>query len=167
MKEKGISRRDFLRKSLWGTLSLLAIMSLAAFWVSLWPKPKVGNAASKVVVGEPADFPVGSVTYFRENRFYISRVETGFLAMTDICPHLACIVLWMPDEPSEDNLAEKGRFNCPCHVSTFDRYGEVKSGPSPRPVDLHPITLEATKLVVDTNTVIRRQAYEKSQPLKV
>jgi len=167
MKGKGVSRRDFLRISLWGTLSFLAIMSLAAFWVSLWPKTKAGNAGLKVIVGEPADFPVGSVTYLRANRFYISRVDKGFLAMSDICPHLACIVLWMPDDPSEDKLVEKGRFNCPCHVSTFDRYGEVKSGPSPRPMDLHPVTLEATKLVVDTGTVIKRQTYDESQVLKV
>ncbi|MEM1282004.1 MAG: Rieske 2Fe-2S domain-containing protein [Chlamydiota bacterium] len=39
---------------------------------------------------------------------------------TAVCTHLGCTV----------NLAETG-YSCPCHGSTYDRYGRVTGGPAP------------------------------------
>jgi Rieske Fe-S protein len=42
------------------------------------------------------------------------------------CPHMNCTVAWK---------AEQNGFDCACHISNFDQFGRVVSGPSPRPLD--------------------------------
>ena len=112
-----------------GVISVEAIRAL----------PKTAAFGSKFEAGKVGDFEVGSMTYFLDGRFYISRLPNGLLALYRKCTHLGCVVPWRPDEQSEDSLAASGRFNCPCHGSRFDRYGLVKGGPAPRPLDIFPI----------------------------
>ena len=46
--------------------------------------------------------------------------QTGFLALSSVCPHLGCQVFWE---------AAKDRFFCPCHNGVFDKSGQATSGP--------------------------------------
>ncbi|MEK7280990.1 MAG: ubiquinol-cytochrome c reductase iron-sulfur subunit [Chloroflexota bacterium] len=158
-----MSRRAFLTLAWWGAAGLLAVQGAVATVVSLWPKPKAGINAGKI-----SDFPFASVTYLPEGRFYISHVRTSkgnteLLALIPSCTHLKCVVPWRPEDPSEDNLAEKGRFNCPCHSAIYDRYGSVKGGPAPRPLDIFPITIKDGEVIVDTGTVIERDNGDKNR----
>lgn len=166
-KEKDITRRAFLRRGLWAALAVLAVESLGATLASLWPKAQSSTASNKIRVGKASDFPIGSVTHFADGGFFLSHVDSGFLALSQVCTHLGCITPWKPEEKSEDKLGPKGRFNCPCHGSIFDRYGQVIVAPATRPMDLHPITLDGDQLVVDTGVIIRRQTYQETQVLKV
>ncbi len=166
MDKRGLTRRQFLSRAWWGVAGLMVIEAAGGLVVSLWPKSKAGAFGGKVAVAsvdEAKAMPVGTVSYFREQRLYLSRVESGFLALYRKCTHLGCVVPWREDDPTEDDLATMGRFNCPCHGSIFDRYGVVRGGPAPRPLDLFPITVEGDELIVDTGTIIARSDFEQSQ----
>ena len=169
-EDGGITRKQFLGRAWWAVAGLLAIEAVGGLVVSLWPKVKAGSFGTKLSVAsveEARAMPIGTITYFSEQRFYLSRVESGFLAIYRKCPHVGCVVPWLPDDPSEDDLATKGRFNCPCHKSMFDRYGLAHAGPAPRPMDIFPVTIEKGEVLVDTGTVIQRSNFDDSQVTEV
>ncbi len=169
-EDRGVTRRQFLSRAWWAAAGLLVVEATGGLVASLWPKLKPGSFGTKLSIAsveEARAMPVGTVTYFSEQRFYLSRVESGFLALYRKCTHVGCVVPWLPDDPSEDDLAAKGRFNCPCHGGIFDRYGLVHAGPPLRPLDLFPIAIEGEELVVDTGTIIQRSGFDESQVMKV
>lgn len=166
----GISRRALLSRLWWATAGILTIELAGSLVASLWPKPRAGTFGSKLKVGSLSDIkkmPVGSMVYFENGRFYISKVDSGVLALYRKCTHLGCVVPWLPDQNTEDKLASTGRFNCPCHGSIFNRFGEVRGGPAPRPLDLFKVIVEGDQVVVDTGTIIQRDAFEESQVTKI
>jgi cytochrome b6-f complex iron-sulfur subunit len=170
MDSKDVTRRQFLSRAWWAVAGLLGIEVVGGLVVSLWPKLKAGSFGTKVSIAsveEVKAMPVGTITYFAEQRFYLSHVDSGFLALYRKCTHVGCVVPWQGDDPSEDNLAAKGRFNCPCHSSIFDRYGVVHAGPAPRPLDLFPISIEGDEIIVDTGTIIQRPSFDESQVTEV
>jgi cytochrome b6-f complex iron-sulfur subunit len=145
------SRRSFLSRALLG-LGVIGLAEFGGIVVSfLWPrKPRIPgeDTESLIEAGAVEDFSPGSVTPFRRGHFYLSRLEDGsFLALSVKCTHLGCAIAWKPDE---------NRFTCPCHSSVFDMAGNVTSAPAPRPLDLHPVTIENGIIKVDTRRRIRR-----------
>ncbi len=169
-KNRDVTRRQFLSRAWWAVAGLVAVESTVGLTASLWPKLKAGDFGSKfsaASVEEARAMPVGTITYFSEQRLYLSRVESGVLAMYRKCTHLGCVVPWLADEPSEDVLVAKGRFNCPCHGGIYDRYGVVHAGPPPRPLDIFPITIDKGELVVDTGTILQRSGFDESQVTEV
>ncbi len=170
LEKQGITRRQLLGRLWWGVAGVLGIEALGGLVFSLWPTMKPGSFGTKVKIAsleEARAMPVGAVTYFTEQRFYLSRVDSGLLALYRKCTHVGCVVPWEPDAPSEDELAATGRFNCPCHGAIFDRHGVVKAGPAPRPLDIFPISIEKGEIVVDTGTVVQRTGFDESQATKV
>jgi cytochrome b6-f complex iron-sulfur subunit len=152
---KKLNRREFL-SWLWGASLVGLFGQAAAAMVQFFkPRQKPGGFGGEVVAGDLEEFEPGTVSYVREGRFFISRLEDGgVLALWQRCTHLGCTVPWREDE---------GQFHCPCHSSFFNRQGEVTGGPAPRPLDLFPVSLKDGNLVVDTNYPIERQAFEASQ----
>jgi cytochrome b6-f complex iron-sulfur subunit len=144
------SRRTLLRFAGWGTLLALVGQWTVGFGSFFWPK-KVGAFGGEILGGTLADFKVGDVKLIQEGKCYISRVPEGVLALWWKCPHLGCTVPWKPDDRTEDELAAKGRFNCPCHGSIYDRYGNIVAGPAPRPMDLFGVSIRDGKVYIDTN----------------
>lgn len=165
---QGYDRREFLSRAWWVSAGLLALIGVVAAVVNLWPRAKSGLFGRKESAGNVQDFPPGSVTYFPDYRFYIVCLPLkgggkGLLALYRRCTHLGCVVPWLPEEPSEDSLAPLGRFHCPCHGSIYNRYGEVVSGPAPRPLDIFSVIIEGHEVVVDTAKITKRQKFDESQ----
>lgn len=156
-KRRMLSRRTLFRWTGWGTIMLLLGQFSGGFVAFFWPK-KVGAFGGEVNAGNVGDVQVGDIRIVQEGKFYLSRVPEGFLALWWKCPHLGCTVPWKPDDPSMDQIQNRGRFNCPCHGSIYDRYGQIVSGPAPRPMDLFPIRIDNGRIFVNTNptTVVTR-----------
>jgi cytochrome b6-f complex iron-sulfur subunit len=148
--KRGLQRRTIFRWAGWGTIMLLLAQWSAGFVGFFTPK-KVGAFGGEISAGAVTDFQVGEVKVIQEGKFYISRVPQGVLALWWKCPHLGCTVPWKPDDPSMDQLANKGRFNCPCHGSIYDRFGQIVQGPAPRPMDLFPTEIRDGKIFVTAN----------------
>ena len=151
-------RRKFLSK-IWGILGLVALAELAFFTISMLRPGKKNlkdNPTINIkVAGSVEDFPVNSVTADRVNKYFLIRSEDGgFLALSLICSHLGCSVLW--DK-------EKNQFICPCHSSAFDRHGDVINSPAPRALDYFPVIIEGGKIKIDLNQKTRRKKFEKNQ----
>jgi len=151
-------RRDFL-KTAWKILGVVAVAEFLFFFISLLKpsrelkKSKPGSSVR--IIGNIDDFLPGTVTPDRINKLYIMRdSEGGFLALSLICPHLGCSVLW--DET-------KKQFDCPCHSSAFDSHGVVLSSPAPRPLDYFQVILEEGKVKVDVSQKAKRRKFETSQ----
>jgi len=162
-----LDRRSFMAYGLWAAAIALVVEGGVVTVQAMRPLSKPAAFGSKFEVGSADDFPAGSITYFLDGRFYISRLPGGLLALYRKCTHLGCVVPWLPSEQSEDALEPAGRFNCPCHGSIYNRYGEVKGGPAPRPLDIFPIEINGGTVIVDTGTVITRSSFNESQLTKV
>jgi glycine/D-amino acid oxidase-like deaminating enzyme/nitrite reductase/ring-hydroxylating ferredoxin subunit len=80
------------------------------------------DSADEIPAGEGAILRRGltKVAVYRDG-------DGGLHERSALCTHLGCIVAW--------NRAEKS-WDCPCHGSRFDRYGQVITGPAN--VDLSP-----------------------------
>ena len=150
-----ISRRSFLGFA-WG-ISAVALFGQASIALLRFFKPRIesGTFGSRVVAGQVDEFQPGTVSHIQTGRFYISRLEDGgLLALWQRCTHLGCTVPWREDEE---------RFHCPCHSSIFDSQGEVVSGPAPRPLDMFPIEIQDSQVIVDTGGPVQRDKHDPSQ----
>lgn len=75
-------------------------------------------------VAEVTEIPSDSGAVIRRgaSKVAVYRDPTGALhERSAVCPHLGCIVAWNPAEKTWD---------CPCHGSRFDKWGDVINGPA-------------------------------------
>lgn len=115
------TRRDFLgMAAAWSAIVAFVMALLGAMRL---PMPSVfPESNSRVKLGKPSRFAIGSETYFAKQRLWLFRSENGFRAVSAVCTHLGCIA-----ERTDD-----GEYRCPCHGSVFDASGEVTAGPAPK-----------------------------------
>ncbi len=158
VQSQRIGRRRFLL-GVWGA-AFAAMLGEAGIALLKMAQPIVGEGAfgGQIRAGRVEEFGVGSVSYLRAGRFFLVRLEAGFLALSQTCTHLGCSVPWVEAEQ---------RFHCPCHGSIFTTTGEVVGGPAPRPLDLFPIEIVSGEVFVDTGARIQRAAFDLSQITRV
>lgn len=171
------TRREFLRTASWaawlGTLGGFGGASL----MFLWPNLRGGFGARLDVGTEeeiladirankaPYEYPSGR-TYFVEydpaldpdGQYAELTGGAKVMALYWRCVHLGCKVPWCQTSQW---------FECPCHGSRYNRWGEWQGGPAPRGLDRFPVTIEEGRVIVDTGKVTEgppRQAPALRQP---
>ena len=133
------NRRSFLAKLVvsGGALLGAGLATLAGLVAAPRRQAETGRWRTAIAPGQvPASFPHTAVlTERHEDGWYETTRQTvvfidkqgdQLTAMSATCSHLGCSVRW---EPSTSH------FKCPCHGGTYDRAGNVVSGPPPRPLD--------------------------------
>lgn len=154
---KSTDRRSFIKR-VWAVLGLVAGAEL--LWVSSgFLKPGRNELADKdskiIVAGKVGDFNPGDVFPFRNGQFYLVRYKNGgFMAISLKCSHLGCSVLWNQSEDS---------FQCPCHASSFDIYGDVVNPPAPKALDIYPVIIEEGLVKVNISKPIPRRTFDQTQ----
>lgn len=112
------------------------ILALAA--VPLWRYLTPRTTAVKPVLRIVRDtIPVDGALIFRESRVAVMRISDEIYALNLTCTHLGCTVSVTPTG-----------MVCPCHGSTFNRAGEVLSGPASRRLDRLMVKVEGEEVVV-------------------
>jgi len=151
------TRRLWFRWLGWSAIGALVGQWSLGFMTFFMPR-RLGVFGGTIVAGVVGAYRVGDVKMFREGKCYVVRVPEGFLALWWKCPHLGCTVPWLANDLAEGGppdggdraFSDRGRFKCPCHQSTYNRYGQIVFGPAPRPMSQFPLYVETGKLVVET-----------------
>lgn len=136
-----MSRRNFID---WvikgGLLATLAGMLFPAL-AYLWPVTHRGPQLGMMEVGRVDEIPVGGSkkVVLGGSALLVVRTAKEFKAFSAICTHLGCIVYWDSD---------KKEIVCPCHAGLFDLEGRVISGPPPRPLPTHTVSIVDGKVFV-------------------
>ena len=147
-----LNRRKFIKRL------LISLASIEAFFLIKGSVSKVDTSNKKSQLfnaGRADTFENNKLHPFLTGQFFLKRFEDGgFLAMSIKCTHLGCVV---------NTNSETGGFNCPCHASQFNKFGEVLSAPATRPLDIYPIEITNGELLIDRSKTIRRSSFNKSQ----
>ena len=150
-----ISRRQFLKMGVGAVSALAALEVGSASLMFLQPRTAEGEVSGVIEAGTVDSFPAGTVTEFKDGRFYLVRsYDGGFLAVYRRCPHLGCIVNWKADEE---------RFYCPCHASSFDIHGNFENAPVSRALDIFDLNIKDSQVFVDTSQVLHRDQFSSDQ----
>jgi cytochrome b6-f complex iron-sulfur subunit len=159
MKRK-LSRRDFIN-GLWALAGTAALTEFTFVGLRFFaPRPTQGEFGGVFNLGDPLQYPAGSVTPVEAGRFYLVHLnEGGYIAIYRRCTHLGCSV---PYDPGSE------QFVCPCHGSEFTMDGDVLNAPASRPLDLFSIALsDQGELLVDTGNLIERDRVNPEHVLKI
>lgn len=154
-QEQNLTRRNFLKLGISALSALAALEIGGASLMFLRARSLEGEFGGEIKAGEVDSFPPNSVTEFTDGNFFLVRTsDGGFLAIYRRCPHLGCTVNWVEKDE---------RFYCPCHASSFDKYGNFEDQPVQRALDTFPITFKDGLVVVKTNEIHRRERFAPDQ----
>lgn len=137
-------RRDFVRAG------LMAVAALATLGVAPHQLAALERRfATGRREGDELRFPIPTAdgaTIDEANELIIARVAGVAIAFVLECPHRGTNVRWQ---------ANRNRFYCPKHRSTFQPNGTLIGGRADRGLDRYAIRREGEELVVDTSRKLR------------
>ncbi len=151
---ESVGRREFVFavSALLGSI-MGAVVGLPAIGYVLSPALKASTGEAKIEAGPVENYPEGVPTLFTFTRtkvngwektansygVYVLRQGTNINVLSNRCTHLSCRVKWSDAEQV---------YRCPCHDAVFDKSGNVKSGPPPRPLDSLAASIENGKIII-------------------
>jgi cytochrome b6-f complex iron-sulfur subunit len=163
---KPVSRREFFRRSLVGSLLVYGAQFGGATLAFLWPNLR-GGFGSVINAGKLDDIrgvirDTEQPFYSGSGRFYIVAYDgrptddvnyeedqlaaQGVMPLYQRCVHLGCRVPF---------CQQSQWFECPCHGSKYNTAGEYTLGPAPRGLDRFRVEITETgDVMVDTSEVI-------------
>ena len=159
-----LTRRDFFRGSLIGSLLVFGAEFGAGTLAFLWPNLRGGFGAT-IAAGALEDLRSGIQSdgnvYIGTGRFYVVPYDgeatgdvdyaaggvaaDGMMALYQKCVHLGCRVPF---------CGSSKWFECPCHGSKYNQAGEYALGPAPRGMDRFKVSVTDGVLYVDTSVVV-------------
>jgi cytochrome b6-f complex iron-sulfur subunit len=159
-----ISRRDFLRTSLLGSLGMFTAQFGGASLAFLWPK--LTGFGSIITVPESLDTIRDQIQesrqpyYYGAGRFFLisyngdgdqpggiyeGLTSQNLMAVYQKCAHLGCRV----------PFCDQSRwFECPCHGSKYNYAGEWRLGPAPTGLHRFAVRIQGNTVNVDTSKVV-------------
>jgi len=154
MSDQGSRREFLLRLGTGAGVVALTAQGVASFR-SLVPNVSY-DAPTTVKLGPPSEFPDG-LKFLPDQRLFVFREGQTFHAISAVCTHLGCTVRAEALSQVETREIEGSpvrlthRFLCPCHGSRYAGDGSNVSGPAPRPLAWHylSVAVDDGQLVVD------------------
>jgi cytochrome b6-f complex iron-sulfur subunit len=159
-----ISRRDFLRTSLLGSLGVFTAQFGGASLAFLWPK--LTGFGSIITVPEPLETIRDQIQesrqpyYYGAGRFFLINyngdgdqaggiyeglTSQNLMAVYQKCAHLGCRV----------PFCDQSRwFECPCHGSKYNYAGEWRLGPAPTGLHRFAVRVQGNTVNVDTSKIV-------------
>jgi len=130
LTENRYTRRDFLNRVGWlATLGTFGGLTAAS---ARYMIPNALYEPSKEFkIGRIDTYPEG-VDFLSDKRLFVVREKNLIKVVSAVCTHLGCTVQW---------VAERDRWECPCHGSVFDRKGMVIKGPARNSLLWYEVTL--------------------------
>jgi menaquinol-cytochrome c reductase iron-sulfur subunit len=162
MADVPITRRTMLGR-LGAAAGVAGIGAQAAIVVRALVPTVSYDPPSRVKIGRPESFANG-ITFLADERVFIERDGKTFRALSAVCTHLGCTVRAEaiertdPSDLSGRRQIQVQEFVCPCHGSRYAADGANLSGPAPRPLMVHRLTLahDDGQLVVDLREEVSR-----------
>ncbi len=131
-------RRDFLGKILIVFFVVIGMEFGYSVIRLLTTKP---TGEKKTVLISLTSLPIdGKIeVVYGGNKIEIKRTEKGITAMSMVCTHLGCLVIWEE---------EKRQYHCPCHDAYFSEDGQVISGPTTIPLEKISVTVRGNTVII-------------------
>ena len=144
------SRREFIKRSLYGLLALFGLGFLVPGLRLLFPSGMRTVQTVYFPLLSEDEVPRSGVKKWelaykvsgkeRKARvFIVSDKAKGLAVLSATCSHLGCLVNYNKD---------KGEFICPCHSGRYDLKGRNIAGPPPAPLNALPVKIEQGMVLV-------------------
>lgn len=96
-------------------------------------------------IGGIDDYPEG-VELLSDKRIFVVREKNSVRVVSAVCTHLGCTNQW---------VAERNQWECPCHGSIFNQEGVVIKGPARKPLPWYGVSLAADgRLFVNERRIV-------------